>query len=224
MANSLGKTAGVPAIAAVPGDDVGGIDAVHGGRRLPQVADDAPAGRDDVDATMWTTIWESRRLRGSRNILAKGASRVQIDFHGYRPSDLTRNGLLIKIVQQCWEMGETELRLIHGHGRARGKSPGFVNTNTGGFGLLIRRILRNKRKLRQWIKYTTLDCRQWGMTRVKLKANPAPSRTSLDPGLIEDRRHLAHLDWHQRDPSPPNGTPGEIKAVATAPENEGLPR
>ena len=79
------------------------------------------------------------------------------------------------------------MRLIHGHGRARGKSPGFVNTRTGVFGLAIRRMLRRKRKLRKWIKYTTLDCRQWGATTVKLKPNPAPSRTELDPGLIEDR-------------------------------------
>ena len=109
------------------------------------------------------------------------------------------NGLLITIVQQCWEMGETELRLIHGHGRARGKTPGFVNTRTGVFGLAIRRMLRRKRKLRKWIKYTTLDCRQWGATTVKLKPNPAPSRTELDPGLIEDRSGLGELPSRVRD-------------------------
>jgi Smr domain len=141
---------------------------------------------------------------------------VQIDLHGYRLSEIGRNGLLLKIVQQCWEMGETELRLIHGHGRARGKSPGFVNTNTGVLGLTIRSILRNKRKLRQWVKYTTLDCRQWGVTKVKLKSNPAPSRTSLDPDLLEDRRHLAHADWHERDVSPPNGAPAGIEGAASA--------
>ena len=112
---------------------------------------------------------------------------MRIDLHGYRPSEIAWNGLLIKIVQQCWEMGETELRLIHGHGRARGKSPGFVNTNTGVFGLAIRRVHRRKRQLRRWIKYTTLDCRDWGVTSVKLKRNPAPSRSSLDADLIEDR-------------------------------------
>ena len=77
---------------------------------------------------------------------------MRIDLHGYRPSEIVWNGLLIKIVQQCWEMGETELRLIHGHGRARGKTPGFVNTRTGVFGLAIRRVLRRKKVLRQWIK------------------------------------------------------------------------
>jgi len=70
------------------------------------------------------------------------------------------------------------------------KTPGFYNTKTGVFGLAIRRILRNKRKLRRWIKYTTLDCRQWGATKVKLKPNPAPSRTSLDPDLFVDRSRL----------------------------------
>ena len=112
---------------------------------------------------------------------------MRIDLHGYRPSEIVWNGVLLKIVQQCWEMGETELELIQGHGRARGKKPGLYNTKTGVFGLAIRRILRNKRKLRRWIKYTTLDCRQWGATKVKLKPNLAPSRTSLDAGLIEDR-------------------------------------
>jgi hypothetical protein len=128
---------------------------------------------------------------------------VQIDLHGYRPSEIVWNGVLIKIVQQCWEMGEGELRLIHGHGRARGKSPGFFNTKTGAFGLAIRRFLRRNRKLRQWIKYTTLDCRKWGATSVKLKPNPAPTRTRLDADLIEDRSRLAQLDWRKGDASQP---------------------
>jgi hypothetical protein len=119
---------------------------------------------------------------------------VRIDLHGYRPSEIVWNGLLLKIVQQCWEMGETELRLVHGHGRARGKTPGFVNTNTGRLGLAIRRILRHKRALRKWIKYSTLDCRKWGVTSVRLKVNPAPTRTRLDPDLLPERTRLdAHL-------------------------------
>jgi len=133
-------------------------------------------------------------------LIAK-ATHVRIDLHGYRPSEIAWNGLLIKIVQQCWEMGETELRLIHGHGRSRGKTPGFFNTKTGVFGLAIRRVLRRKRQLRQWIKYTTLDCRDWGMTRVKLKPNPAPSRTRLDAGLIEDRSRLAQSRPRENDAS-----------------------
>lgn len=112
---------------------------------------------------------------------------VRIDLHGYRPAEILRNGLLLDIARQCWEMGESELRLIHGHGSARGKSPGFFNTKTGVFGLNIRRFLRRNREVRQWIKYTTLDCREWGVTKVKLKANPAPSRKSLDAGLLPQR-------------------------------------
>ena len=115
---------------------------------------------------------------------------MRIDLHGYRPSEIVWNGLLLKIVQQCWEMGETELRLVHGHGRARGKTPGFVNTNTGRFGLAIRRVLRHKRALRQWIKYSTLDCRKWGVTSVRLKANPAPTRKGLDANLLPERTRL----------------------------------
>jgi hypothetical protein len=128
---------------------------------------------------------------------------MRIDLHGYRPPEIVRNGLLNKIVQQCWEMGETELRLIHGHGRARGKSPGFFNTRTGAFGLAIRRALRRNRKLRQWIKHTTLDCRKWGATTVKLKRNPAPSRTELDAGLIEDRSRPAQSQPRASDASQP---------------------
>jgi hypothetical protein len=80
---------------------------------------------------------------------------MKIDLHGYHPREIVFNGTLAKIVQQAWQMGESELTLIHGHGRNRGISPGFVNTNTGYFGLCIRRARRNDRSLRRWIKYTT---------------------------------------------------------------------
>jgi len=109
---------------------------------------------------------------------------MKIDLHGYHPSEIVRNDVLVKIIQQTWEMGETDLRLIHGHGRNRGISPGFVNTNTGYFGLEIRRALRHDKRLRQWIKYTTLDCREWGATHIRLKPNRAPTRTELDPDLL----------------------------------------
>jgi hypothetical protein len=39
------------------------------------------------------------------------------------------NGVLAELVEQVWEMGESELILIHRHGRNRGITPGFVNTN-----------------------------------------------------------------------------------------------
>ena len=71
---------------------------------------------------------------------------MQIDLHGYHPAEIVFNGTLAKIVQQSWEMGEDELTLIHGHGRNLGISPGFVNTNTGYFGLCIRHTLRHDRR------------------------------------------------------------------------------
>ena len=78
------------------------------------------------------------------------------------------------------EMGETELTLIHGHGRDRGITPGFVNTNTGYFGLCIRRALRQDRSSRQWIKHTTLDCRQMVSTSIRLRPNSNPTRKEMD--------------------------------------------
>jgi len=91
--------------------------------------------------------------------LAPGSPRwvgMQIDLHGYHPAEIVFNGTLAKILQQAWEMGEDELVLIRGHGRNRGISPGFVNANTGYFGLCIRQALRHDKSLRQWIKHTTL--------------------------------------------------------------------
>src|SRR6266852_7511829 len=96
---------------------------------------------------------------------------MEIDLHGYDPRQIVETDTLAKIVQQAWEMGEPYLRLIHGHGRMRGISPGFVNTNTGFFGLQIRRALRHDRELRRWACYTTLDCSNPGLTSVFLKPN-----------------------------------------------------
>jgi hypothetical protein len=105
---------------------------------------------------------------------------MEIDLHGYHPAEIVFNGTLAKIVQQTWEMGEDELTLIHGHGRNRGITPGFVNTNTGYFGLCIRQALRRDQSLRKWIKYTTLDCREMGCTSIRLKTNSNPTRKQLD--------------------------------------------
>jgi len=82
---------------------------------------------------------------------------MEIDLHGYHPAEIVFNGTLGKIAQQAWEMGEDELTVIHGHGRNR-----------------------HDHSLRQWIKYTTLDCRQMGCTSIKLKPNPKPTREQLD--------------------------------------------
>ncbi len=108
---------------------------------------------------------------------------AKIDLHGYHPSDFV-GPPMAKIIEQAWEIGADQLRFIHGHGRARGKSPGFYNTHTGYFGLRIRRELRHNRFLRQWIKYTTLDCSDWGATTVGLKANPHPTRIDLDLSVL----------------------------------------
>lgn len=78
----------------------------------------------------------------------------------------------------------TYLYLIHGHGRNRDIAPGFVNTNTGYFGLQIRHTLRHDKSLWRWIHHPTLNCEDMGVTSVRLKRNPAPSRTGLDPDLI----------------------------------------
>jgi hypothetical protein len=68
---------------------------------------------------------------------------IKMDLHGYHPSEIVQTDVLKKIIQQTWEMGENDVTLIHGHGRIRGISPGFFNTNTGYFGLEIRRALRH---------------------------------------------------------------------------------
>jgi hypothetical protein len=109
---------------------------------------------------------------------------MQIDLHGYHPAEMVRSCVLAELVKQAWEMGERELVLIHGHGRNRGITPGFVNTNTGFFGLQIRSAFRHDKNLRRWIHYTTLDCSDPGRTRVSLKPNRSPVRTSLDSSLL----------------------------------------
>ena len=111
---------------------------------------------------------------------------MTIDLHGYHPREIVRCDVLRRILQQAWEMGEANIWLIHGHGRNRGLTPGFVNTNTGFFGLEIRRSLRNDKDLRTWIHHTTLDCSDMGVTGVRLKRNLSPTRTELDADLIPD--------------------------------------
>lgn len=120
-------------------------------------------------------------------------ARVKIDLHGYHPDQLMGE-VFESVVRQAWEMGAEEIEFIHGHGRGRGIPRGFFNTNTGYFGLRIRRELRHNKSLRQWIKYTTLSCAAWGSTAVRLKPNKTPSRTQLGdtvlpkPWFPHDRR------------------------------------
>jgi hypothetical protein len=112
--------------------------------------------------------------------VASVESNTTIDLHGYHPADIVFSGVLDKIVRQAWEMGAKTLTLIHGHGRNRGISPGFVNTNTGYFGLTIRRAMRHHESLRRWIYHTSLDCGDTGRTSVNLKKNAKPTRRRID--------------------------------------------
>ena len=98
---------------------------------------------------------------------------MEIDLHGYSPSDLDcqfgNAGKLAEFIKDAWEKGSSSITFIHGHGRNRGISPGFVNTNTGYFGLCVRKALRDDKTLREWIKHTTLDCSDPGRSTVQLK-------------------------------------------------------
>ena len=117
---------------------------------------------------------------------------AKIDLHGYRPRDFIGQPMAT-VVQQAWEMGAERLRFVHGHGRARGKSPGFYNTRTGWLGLRIRRVLRHDRALRQWIKYSTVECTKWGVTTVGLKDNPQPTRSALDLTGLPPQHHPENI-------------------------------
>jgi hypothetical protein len=110
---------------------------------------------------------------------------IEIDLHGYHPSQITGE-VLAKILRQAWESGATEIRLIHGHGRGRGISPGFVNTNTGYLGLCLRGQLRHDDTLRQWIKISTFSCAHAGSTVIGLRRNPSPSRAEIDNDLLPE--------------------------------------
>jgi hypothetical protein len=62
---------------------------------------------------------------------------MQIDLHGYHPAEIVWSGVLAKIVEQAWEMGERELILIHGHGRNRGITPGTTQHLTAATPVLL---------------------------------------------------------------------------------------
>lgn len=123
----------------------------------------------------------------------KTARRMEIDLHGFHPRDLDLENLL----KQAWETGADDVVLVHGHGRSRGKSPGFLNTKTGYFGLCIRATIRGNPRLKPWVKISTLDCRRWGSTTVELKRNPNPTRNEIDLSTVR----LAP------DEQDPDGTP-----------------
>ncbi len=101
---------------------------------------------------------------------------MKIDLHGYHPSEID----VTDLIRQAWEMGADELTFIHGHGHNRGISVGFVNTNTGYFGLSVRRAIRGNSELRPWAKVSTLNCSDSGTTTVTLQKNANPTRTSIE--------------------------------------------
>ncbi len=112
---------------------------------------------------------------------------MTLDLHGFHP-DMIHRGFLFLIVKEVWQRGISELVLIHGHGRDK-CSPGFVNTKTGYFGLSIRKALKGKLDdddcdYRPYIKVSTLDCSDKGLTSVKMQRNPSPNRTAFDSGLM----------------------------------------
>ena len=107
-----------------------------------------------------------------------------IDMHGYHPDEIDLNDLL----RQAWECGYEKVTLIHGHGHNRGISVGFVNTNTGYFGLRVRSEIRNNGALKSWIKKSTMDCGHDGSTTVRMKKNIHPTRTEID---LPQRREWA---------------------------------
>jgi len=83
---------------------------------------------------------------------------MEIDLHRYHPSDIIGNGVLANIVQAGVGNGRDVPQDNPWPWSPSGISPGFVNTNTGFFGLAIRSALRHDELLRKWIKHTTLDC------------------------------------------------------------------
>ncbi len=115
---------------------------------------------------------------------SSGEATVKIDLHGYHPGNVTRRGLLLKLVRQAWECGENELEFIHGHGRNRGLTPGFVNTNTGYLGLEVRRGLQNLaaklRSLRNSVNSGAVSTRWFFISHSALR-NETASETKSQP-------------------------------------------
>jgi hypothetical protein len=109
---------------------------------------------------------------------------MQIDLHGYHPADLN----MTVLIEQAWQTGAAGVTLIHGHGRHRGHLV-RANTNTGFFGVRIRRALRHDAALKPYIVRSSLDVSHQGSTYVRLRRNPTPSRTEIDMSLIGCRRY-----------------------------------
>jgi N-terminal domain of anti-restriction factor ArdC/Smr domain len=155
-----------------------------------------------------------------------------MDLHGYHPTEIVQTDVLKKIIQQTWEMGENHVTLIHGHGRNRGISPGFVNTNTGYFGLEIRRALR--RGVRPWLKPWNAEHAAGRITR-PLRGNGIPYQginvlmlwsAAMDKGytsstwMAELYRLTGLVKLTQAEPDMEGAEAAFLKAIETARQQE----
>jgi hypothetical protein len=102
---------------------------------------------------------------------------MEVDLHNFHPSEIS----VLDLVRQAWETGADELVLIHGHGHKRKIQVRFVNSNTGYFGLEIRRVLRHRTgELKEWAVVSSLNCSKPGETSIRLRSNPSPKRYEID--------------------------------------------
>lgn len=83
-------------------------------------------------------------------------------------------------------MGARELAIIHGHGLWRGLRRPFANTNTGVLGLAVRSELRHNKDLRKWI-FAHVNVSDPGVTYVRIRENPTPSRNEFDGSQFPER-------------------------------------
>lgn len=111
---------------------------------------------------------------------------VAVDLHGYHPDQID-SAFMTTILTQACETGLPFVRFIHGHGKNRDFTLGFVYTNTGLLGLSVRRLLRDDASLRKWIRHTTLDCSHDGSTAVRIRRHEVPTRAKIDTALLPER-------------------------------------
>jgi hypothetical protein len=160
----------------------------------------ASNGRRSTTVGLGSTTTQGCNLR-ARITGSNTVDTIVFDLHGYDTSNIEQSCLLEEIVEQAWQTGAKSLDLIHGHGRNRALRRPFANTNTGFLGLAVRVELRHSTNLRQWIKSSTLNCKDPGVTSVRLKPNPAPTRTGIDHSVLAPRPHASVTDgWAARYP------------------------
>jgi hypothetical protein len=128
-------------------------------------------------------------MRDSLLMLAE----IPVDLQGYYPTDITgypyatKGSPLSRIIEQAWEMGDGSIRFIHGHGRGRGLSPGFVNNEHRLFRRTDpeRTAVRRTSPAMDQVHHARLQ-RRWVDGR-EAQTNPSPTRTEFD-GVFPERR------------------------------------